>query len=174
VQQDIVTVLGEDHVRLTQLSRTLRACSRASVAILQFNEYAVLLGGHLTAIRKVVYPALKAIGWKDVSSTLLVGHAKLAHAFAEVLTLPKSSGQFADALSDLLDATERLLECERHHLFPILRAELAPDVRLALAVDAAQYLVPPAVRQTHRDWIEEARLLMGAMHPAPTFEPPPP
>ena len=128
------------------------------------------LGGHLTAVKRVVYPALQAVGWKNVNSTLLLGHAKLTHAFADVLTLKKTSAVFAEALDDLLDATDRLLDRERADLLPILREQLTAGTRIALAAEATQYLAHPrraeardAVRLSARDWIEEARLLLGGM-----------
>src|SRR5258706_3353723 len=100
VPQDIVAVLDEDHARLVELAGRLRSSPRPGLAIPQFNDFAVALGGHLTAVKRVVYPALKAVGWKEVNSTMLLGHAKLTHAFAELLTLKKASGIFAESLSD--------------------------------------------------------------------------
>src|SRR2546423_14528275 len=116
MRHDIVGFLDEDHARLADLAQGLRACARPAAAVAQFNEFAVLLGAHLVVLRRVIYPALKAVGWKNVSSSLLVGHAKLTQAFAEILTLKKASGQFADALGDLLDATGPVLERETREL----------------------------------------------------------
>ena len=168
--KDIIAVLDEDQARLAELGRRVRCCAQPAAAITQFNDFAVALGGHLTAVKRVVYPALKAVGWKNVSSTLLVGHAKLTHAFADLLTLKKPSGVFAESLSDLLDATDHLLAREREDLLPILREELTPGTRIAMAAEAAHYLAQPRhagrrdlVRQTVRDWIDEARLLLGGM-----------
>jgi hypothetical protein len=172
MQHDIVGVLDEAHARLGELGRRLRASARPALALYQFNEFAVLLGGHLAVMKRVVYPALKAIGWKNVSSSLLVGHARLTQSFAELLTLKKANGAFADSLSDLLEATQRLLDAERAELFPLLEAHFSAGARLAMAAEAVQYLPHPApaasrpsdvVRQSARDWVEEARLLLGGM-----------
>ena len=173
MQQDIVAVLDEDHGRLIELSRCLGSSAQPGLALTHFNQFAVMLGGHLTAVRKVVYPALKAIGWAGITSTLLICHAELTHSFAELLTLKKASGLFAESLSDVLDATQRLIERERRELFPVLREQVSPGLRLAMALDANRYLAhhfhapPPAtgdiVRQSTRDWVEEARLLLGGM-----------
>lgn len=177
MQNEIVGVLDEDHVRLGELAAGLRACPRPAFALRQFDEFAQLLGGHLLVMKRIVYPALKTIGWKDVSSVLLLGHARLSRGFAELLTLKRANGAFADALSDLLDATEHLLEAERTELRPILVRHFSVGARLAMAADAVLYLpprasagAPPAVhtlRQSARDWVEEARLLLSGLRPEP-------
>ena len=82
MQNEIVGVLDEDHVRLGELAAGLRACHRPAYALRQFDEFAQLLGGHLLVMKRIVYPALKTIGWKDVSSVLLLGHARLSRSFA--------------------------------------------------------------------------------------------
>jgi hypothetical protein len=173
MQHDIVAVLEENHDRLIELAGSLRACPRPQVAMVQFNEFAVLLGAHLGVMKRVVYPALKSIGWKDVSSTVLLGHAKLTQAFAEVLTLKKANGAFADALGDLLEATAWLVAQERSALLPLLQKNLTDGTRLAMAAEASNYVPRTSVttswsgsdfrRQSARDWIEAARLLLGAM-----------
>lgn len=184
MQHDIVGLLGEDHDRLTELGRSLRACARPNAAFLQFDEFAVLLGAHLSVMKRVVYPALKSVGWKDVSSTLLLGHAKLTQAFAELLTLKKANGAFADALADLLEATAWMVSRERVELLPLLEKQLTGGTRLAMAAEAAHYVPqfkPMATRtgsgvgrQSARDWVEEARLLLGGMRPADSSQEPTP
>ena len=183
MRHDIVGFLDEDHARLADLARGLRACAQPAAAVAQFNEFAVLLGAHLSVLKRVIYPALKAVGWKNVSSSLLVGHAKLTQAFAELLTLKKGNGQFADSLSDLLDATDRVLERERAELLPILAEAATPGERLAMAAEAAQFLPESARSSTRaydesgrlsvRDWIEEARLLLGGMKASTSGQDPP-
>jgi hemerythrin HHE cation binding domain-containing protein len=164
MQHDIVALLDEDHGRLIELSRQLRACALPARALARFDDFALVLGGHLNAVRKIVYPALKDIGWKNVSSTLLLGHVKLTRRFAELLTLRQPNGAFAEALNDLLEATRHVIERERDQLLPLLRAQLSAAARLAMAVDAAQYLAHlerPTRSAGIRDWVEEARLLLG-------------
>jgi hypothetical protein len=173
MQHDIVGLLGENHARLAELSQALRACARPRAALAQFDEFAVMLGAHLTLAKRVIYPALKGVGWRNVSSTLLLGHARLTQAFAELLTLKRANGAFADALADLLEATERVVERERSELLPILAQHFSAGERLALAAEAREYLPdtprrasrPEAEqeRQNARDWIEEARLLLGGL-----------
>lgn len=155
-------------------------CAQPSLALVQFNQFAVVLGGHLAAVKKVVYPALKAIGWTGINSTLLIGHAKLTHSFAEQLTLKKGTGLFAESLSDLLDGTQRLIKHEQAELFPVLQQQLGTALRLSMALDAARYLAQPLspapgdlVRQSTREWVEEARLLLGGMRTADEFADPP-
>jgi len=183
MQHDIVDLLGENHARLAERGRSLRACARPLAALAQFQAYALVLGAHLAVLKRVIYPALKTAGWKNVSSTLLVGHAKLTQAFAEVLTLKKGNGAFADALDDLLDATDSVVERERADLLPLLAALLTSGERLAMATEGARFLPDEAPlaeqpggetgRQTARDWIEEARLLLGGMRPPAAQEPAP-
>jgi hypothetical protein len=172
MQHDIVGLLGENHARLAESSLALRACARPQAAFAQFDEFAVLLGAHLTLAKRVIYPALKGVGWRNVSSTLLLGHARLTQAFAELLTLKRANGAFADALADLLEATECVVERERSELLPLLAQHFGAGERLALAVEARQYLPDGAARASRparlerrnaRDWIEEARLLLGGL-----------
>jgi len=177
---DIVDLLGEAHARLAERVRELRACARPLAARVHFDDFAVHLGAHLTVIRRVVYPALKTVGWRNINSSLLIGHAKLTHAFAELLVLKDADGVFVEALADVLEATERLLEREREALLPLLAEHLVPGERLALAADASRYLPPPpraerpasgVVPATARDWIEEARLLLSSVPNAEPQEP---
>ena len=167
MKNDITALLAADHALLTELATDLHAAPHPATARLLFRHFAAALGGHLTGVRKVVYPSLKAVGWKDVPSDLLLGHAQLTHAFAELLTLAHDSGEFADALADLLEGTAQLIEQERTQLLPLLDQHLDASQRLGLHLEAAPYFAhtqadPHRLRLHATDWLEEARLLLGA------------
>jgi hypothetical protein len=166
MKEDITVLLGHDHQLLLRIMRELEAASDEQSSQVRFRHFAAALGGHLSAIRKVIYPALKALRWKDVSSDLLVGHAKLTHSFAELLTLPTDSVLFKQQLGALLLATRSLLECETQELLPLLTSHLDAVHRMSLALDARPYLLhddadDTAARIPVAEWIEEARLLLG-------------
>jgi hypothetical protein len=167
--QDIVALLEEDARRLRHLAASLRACPRADSAVLLFRQFSSALGGRLGAMRNVVYPALKALGWKDVRADVLVSQAKLAHALAALLTKSPGSAAFATGLAVLLAASERTLAREERELLPLLRDELDHAERAMMALDAGRYLVGANGNDgfDHRfhadEWLEEARLVLGSL-----------
>lgn len=173
MKHDIVALLHNDHALLAELGGQLRRSPNLAAAEPLFRRFAGALGGHLTAVRKVVYPALKSVGWKNVPSQLLVGQARLTHAFADLLTLKIATAAFAEALSDVLEATARLLDLEHAHLLPLLREHVDDGQRMALGIAAEDYLPHPdrPVENEPRlhvsDWIEEARLLLGGVNAPP-------
>jgi hypothetical protein len=173
MKTDIVALLEAEHEQLSRLRRQLRLCPRIEAAEPLFKRFATTLGGHLTAVRKVVYPGLKSVGWKDVRSDLLLAHARLSHSFAELLTLKTSTGAFAEALADVMEATRGLVELERAELLPWLRAHLDAAQRMSLGLAAEGYLVHAGhaaghePRQHASEWLEEARLLLSGVHAPP-------
>jgi hypothetical protein len=168
MKHSIDALLDRDHVELLHLRRELGSSDRAASARPLFRQFAAVLGGHLTALRRVVYPAVGP----PVPFDLTLHDAEFTHSFAELLTLKPDTAAFAEALPDLLDATARLVERERLHLLPWLMQHLDDAQRLSLALEAEPYLAPSAldghgVRQQATDWIEEARLLLGGLAVAP-------
>ncbi|CAG0945454.1 hypothetical protein GPROT2_03223 [Gammaproteobacteria bacterium] len=185
MKNDIVAVLRADHALLTQLAQELprpplRPGPLPAAAQQCFRDFSAALAGHLTAVRKVVYPALKSVGWRDVSSDLLIGHAQLTHAFAELLTRKPDTGAFADGLGDLLEATHRMVAEEQRRLLPLLSEHLDPAQRLSVGLEAGAYLVHesaqhlPLRRHGPSEWLEEARLLLGGVHAPPAAAAPGP
>lgn len=176
MKNDIHATLAADHALLEKLGKELRSCPHLDKAQLLLRQFSRALGGHLSAMRKVVYPALRSAGWKDVPSDLLVGHAKLTHAFAELLTIKPQSGSFAEQLGDLLDAMDQVLERERIDLLPLLQSNLDESERLGLSLDVDPYLISSdeddvalAGHGPLSEMMDEARLLLGgltALHPA--------
>lgn len=167
MKNDVVALLEESHTLLRKLNAQLRGCARQEDARLLFRQYALALGAHLGSMNKVVYPCLKSLGWHDVQSELLVGHAKLAHMLADLLTLKLEGSVFGECLADLLDATEHVTLRESDNLFPLLgRLDMAQ--RVAMRLDAEPYVcrvddVDPLDLRIAADWIEEARLLLGGL-----------
>ncbi|HJV63460.1 MAG TPA: hemerythrin domain-containing protein [Albitalea sp.] len=168
MKHEIAAVLEADHDLLRRMGLDLRACAPAD-APARFKQFAAALGGHLNAIEKAVYPGLRSMGWKDVSSDVLVRHARLSHSFAELLTLRHDAGSFATELAGLLDATERLLDHERRDLLPLLARHLDAAQRLVMGLEAQRYLEHRDSARTEEarfpvsEWIEEARLLLGGL-----------
>src|SRR5688500_11645740 len=74
MRKDVVQVLLEDHAVLGWLAERLRPVSSTSAGTPMFNEFARALGAHQTVIDQTVIPALKACGWRGLSSDVLTGH----------------------------------------------------------------------------------------------------
>jgi hypothetical protein len=168
METDICGLLAGDHASLAHFARRLRGSHRPAAAQLLFKHFAAALGGHLTAVRRVVYPALKSVGWKDIGSELLVSHARLSRSFAELLTIGHDNAHHADALAEVLRATEQLMEREHAEMLPVLRDHLDAAQRMALALEAEPYLArhvsdPHGPHLHVSDWLDEARLLLGGL-----------
>lgn len=172
MKHQIATVLHTDHELMTQIARELRACTQPALAHLKFKQLSAVLGGHLAALKKVVYPGLKSLGWPEVSSELLVVQAQLTHVFAEVLTLKSESAALSDALSDVLEVMQRMVDAERRSLLPVLSRHLDPVQQLTLGVEAQRYLSHPSEHERLDsriplgEWMEEARIVLGGLHAA--------
>jgi hypothetical protein len=173
MQNDIAMLLEAEHALLEQLRRQVHRCPRLDAAEPLFRRFATTLGGYLTVVRKVVYPALRSAGWKDVRSDLLLGHTRLTQAFAELLTLKMATAAFAEGLAGVLEATRHLVEQESAELLPWLRAHLDVAQRLSLGLAAEAYLAHAGPASAHEprlhlsDWLEEARLLLGGVNTPP-------
>lgn len=167
MKNDVVTLLRGNHQILRRLMRQFRDCTRPEQARIVFKRFSLALGGQLGCMNKVIYPALKSLRWKGVRSDLLVGHAKLAHALAEVLTLKPDSGAFVDALGDLLEATAHVLDQEAAGFLPLLERTFDSAQRGALGLDAEPYLgacvEADPLDSRYSDWLEEARLILGGL-----------
>jgi hypothetical protein len=178
MENDICALLAGDHASLAQLVKQLRSAQRPVAAQLLFKHFAAALGGHLTAVRRVIYPALKSVGWKGISSEMLVGHARLGRSFAELLTLGHDSAEHADALADVLLATEQVMDREHAEMLPVLRDHLDAAQRMALALEVEPYLARHHGSDPHgphlhvTDWLEEARLLLGGLGGSPSLPTP--
>jgi len=173
MKNNLVDSLTESHRALGTLGDQLRCTVRPDEAARLFRQFALALGSHLGTMNKAVYPNLQT---QDPSSrhaqaSLMLGHARLAHALAELLTLKPRSSAFTDAVRDLLDATRETLSREVEVLFPMLHM-LDDSQALAMALDADPYLAPlaeadaeadPANVKYVSDWMEEARLLLGTL-----------
>jgi hypothetical protein len=169
--KDIVALLEEDSASLQRLISDLRRCPRMDNALALSRKFSSGLGGHLAAIRNVVYPALRSMRWKDVRMDVLVGHAHLSRTLAGVLTLRPGTTAFTESLAELLNATEHLLEQEQRHLLDQLADGLLEAERHMMASDAERFLTAtaacrsdqPPSRMASDEWLEEARLLIGGM-----------
>ena len=76
MRQDVVAVISAHHAVLDWLTERVTEGGSGPARRVLFNEFAKALGGHVRAIDEVVIPALRANGWRNVSSCLLVGHAE--------------------------------------------------------------------------------------------------
>jgi hypothetical protein len=172
MKNEVLDTLATSQRTLESLGQQLRQSPRRDEAAQLFRQYALALGAHLGTVNKAVFPALQGLpdeATRETQTCLMLGHAKLAHCLAELLTFKVESAAFVETLADLLDATAEVIACERDTLLPLLqrldRAQL-----LSMALDAQAYL--PAAREPEPDpanvrfvseWLEEARLLLGSV-----------
>lgn len=167
----IVDSLTESHRALGTLGDQLRRSVRSEDASRLFRQFALALGSHLGLMNKVVYPSLQNQdpNLRSAQASLMLGHARLAHSLAELLTLKAHSSAFVDGLRDLLEASQDITSHEADVLFPMLQS-LDDSHILAMTLDADAYLAPlaepepdPAGVKFSSDWLEEARLLLGTL-----------
>jgi len=172
MKNEVLDTLATSQRTLESLGQQLRQSARRDEATQLFRQYALALGAHLGTMNKAVFPALQALDdadTREAQSCLMLGHAKLAHCLAELLTFKVESAAFVETLSDLLDAAREVIACERETLLPLLR-RLDDAHLLSMALDAQAYL--PAAQEVDADpsnvrfvseWLEEARLLLGGL-----------
>lgn len=167
----IIDSLDESHRALCSLGGQLERSTRTDDASRLFRQFALALGSHLGTMNKVVYPSLQNQdpNLHAAQAELMMGHARLAHSLADLLTLKPQSSAFAEGLGDLLEATRQITAREVDVLFPMLR-KLDDSQILAMTLDADAYLAPlaepepdPADVKFVSDWLEEARLLLGTL-----------
>jgi hypothetical protein len=177
MRKDVVQVLLEDHAVLAWLAERLRTASATSAGTPMFNEFARALGAHQTVIDQTVIPALKACGWRGLSSDVLTGHMALKRSFAELLTLRRESAGFDTSLADLMTRLARQCELEDRKLLPLLTDCLGESQREMMAFDAEAHLTQilgdmPVERaelaQPATELLEEAQLVLSSLPSAKT------
>lgn len=174
MKNDIATVLSADQELLRDLAREMRTCWRADAARAKFRQFSTALGGHLSALKNVVYPGLKAAGFKGTYSEVFSRHTVLSRSFAELLTIREESSAFTSRLAELLGAAERLIDAERRELLPLLAERLDSAQRLTMGIEAQDYLAhssDPSSEDSRfpaAEWLEEARLLIGGFSATPS------
>lgn len=170
MRKDVVQVLLEDHAVLGWLGERLRATSGATTPM--FNEFARALGAHQTVIDQTILPALKACGWRGLSSDVLTSHMALKRSFAELLTLRPDSAGFEASLSALMRQVTLHCDIEDRKLLPLLTDCLSESQREMLAFEAEAHLTQilgdrpvqdAALAQPATELLEEAQLVLGSL-----------
>jgi hypothetical protein len=182
MRKDVVQVLLEDHAVLGWLAERLRPVSSSSAGTPMFNEFARALGAHQTVIDQTVIPALKACGWRGLSSDVLTGHMALKRSFAELLTLRADSPDFEPSLSALMRQLTRHCELEDRKLLPLLTECLSESQREILAFEAEAHLTQilgdmpmqdADLAQPATALLEEAQLVLSSLPSTRQVEPTP-
>ncbi|WP_280151059.1 hemerythrin domain-containing protein [Piscinibacter sp. XHJ-5] len=140
MERDVLQVLTEDHALLRWLGERLNAARPARVRINLFNEFARTLGAHQTVIDQTILPALRACGWRGLSSDVLAGHLALKRLLAETLTLDGDAPTFDYALRRIVARAQAHCEVEQRKLMPLLHAMLDDHQRELMAFDAEMHL----------------------------------
>lgn len=174
MKNDIATVLKADQELLRNLAGEMRRCWRADAAHAKFRQFSTALGGHLSALKNVLYPGLKAAGLKGAYDEVLSRHTVLSRSFAELLTIKEDSSAFTSRLAELLGASERLIDAERRELLPLLAEHLDSAQCLTMGIEAQDYFAHRSdtscvdSRFPAAEWLEEARLLIGGFGATPS------
>lgn len=169
MKADVVAVISDHHAVLGWLTdRVLDAEPGPSRRVL-FDEFAKALGGHLRAIDQAVIPALRARGWRNVCSSLLVGHVDVKYRLGELLTLRPSSRAHPTTLAALALHLEAQLQREAGLLLPLLEEALDDWQRAELGVEVQEHL-SRMIGEGRTDFVdsepaasllEEAKLVLG-------------
>ena len=171
MRKDVVQVLLEDHAVLAWLGERQRPVAGTTAGTQMFNEFARALGAHQTVIDQTVIPALKACGWRGLSSDVLTGHMALKRSFAELLTLRPDSPNFEASLAALMRQMTRQFELEDKKLLPLLTDCLSESQREILAFEAEAHLTQILGDTPLQDaelarpataLLEEAQLVLGS------------
>ena len=166
VLPDFESALRDHHDTLrSQIERMVEASTPSHRRAL-FDQFSRALGGHFRAMDHAVIPALRAHGWKDVPSDILVGHAHLKRCLADVLAARTSPIAFDQRLAEFLPrfAAQRTVEFEA--LVPAVARLLTPEEDRSLAAQvAAEFgLVfdkqPSAEPRPAGELIDEARVVL--------------
>lgn len=119
-----------------------------------------------------IIPMLRAHGWRDVPSQLLIGHVQLKRALAEVLAVRKLPVEFDHRLSDFLPRFAAQRETEFELLLPAIARLLGEDENRSLAAQvAAEFgLVfekqPATEPRAAGELIDEARVVLSGLSSA--------
>lgn len=170
MKQDVVAVISAHHAVLDWLTERVTEAGRSPVRRVLFNEFVNALGGHLRAIDEAVIPALRAVGWRNVSSGLLVGHVDIKHRLGELLTLRLSTRAHELALAALAANLESQQAREVRHLLPVLQDALDDWQREQLGGEVQDHLSRAtgdrpsgfADSQPAASLLEEAKLVLGS------------
>jgi hypothetical protein len=171
--RDVVQVLTEDHAVLRWLGERLQAATGEATRSLMFNEIARALGAHETVIEATILPALKACGWRGLTSDVLTGHAALKRHLAEMLTLERSDAAFHAALKPLVQKLNAQCKLEEKKLLPLIQECLDDTQREMLAFDAETHLTrilgdgrsvgEVELAQPVSELIEQAHVVLGSL-----------
>ncbi len=170
MKHDVVAVISDHHAVLDWLMERVAEASPSPARRVLFDEFAKALGGHLRAIDEAVIPALRAGGWRNVSSSLLVGHVDIKHRLGELLTLRLSSRAHDDALATLAVHLQAQQQREASQLLPLLQGALNDWQRAQLGAEVQDHLSRVigerpsgfADSEPASSLLEEAKLVLGS------------
>jgi hypothetical protein len=172
VPLDFESALREHHDTLqSQVERMVEASTPSHRRML-FDQFSRALGGHFRAMDHAVIPALRAHGWRDVPSDILVGHVHLKRYLADVLASRSSPMAFDERLADFLPRFAVQRETEFHALVPAVNRLLTAEENRSLAaqVSAEFGLVfdkqPAADPRPANELIDEARVVLSGFSSA--------
>jgi hypothetical protein len=173
MERDVLQILTEDHAVLRWLGERLTAARPGRARSALFNEFARALGAHQTVIDQTILPALRAGGWRGVSSDMLAGHLALKRLLAETLTFERDAPRFEHAVRRIVARVEAHCELEQNKLVPLVHASLDDHQRSLMADDAELHLTRLLGEQHQlnedaefapqaEELVEEAYLVLGS------------
>jgi hypothetical protein len=174
MEKDVLQILTENHAVLRWLGDRLLAARPGRVRTMLFNEIARALGAHQTVIDQTALPALKACGWRGVSSDMLAGHMALKRLLAETLTLERGDESFDLAVPRIVARTRAHCDFEQEKLLPLVHRLIDDEQRAVMASDAELHLTrllgEPRSRGADfdlipraEDLLEEAYVVLGSL-----------
>jgi hypothetical protein len=169
MNQDVVAVISDHHTVLDWLIERLGSAGPGPTRRVLFDEFAKALGAHLRAIDETVIPALRAQGWRNVSSSLLVGHVDIKHRLGELITLSVSTPEHDAALAALGLRLQAQRRRETEQLLPLLQVSLGDWQSRELGTEVREHMNRVigerpsgfADSEPAHALLEEARLVIG-------------
>jgi len=131
---DCSVLLSRQLVEISALAGELGRCERAAASGL-YREVCNRATLHVLARERVLLPAWRRAGWKELPSDALAAHMNFKRSLAELMVHPPGKPGFRLALEAFVAAVEQHRQQDEQRLMPALRNAMDLDERRALCND---------------------------------------